>query len=63
MRILKQIRELLTGKKDDQKPSPQQEAEMHRVSRRLRKYPRLKGCPNPYAHRMAIWRYRKGISQ
>lgn len=61
MRILKQIRELLTSKIRDSKPSPEQETEMRRVVRRLRKFPRLKGCPNPHAHRTDLMKYRRGI--
>lgn len=37
---------------------------LQRMRRKARyhKFPRLKGSPNPMAHRNAIWRYRKGVS-
>lgn len=33
----------------------------YRKQRALR-FPKLKGCPNPIAHRMAIWRARNGVT-
>jgi hypothetical protein len=62
MKLLKRLREWLVGPRD-QKLSPEDEAELYRVKRRLQKYPKLKGSPNPQAHRNAPFKSRYGLSQ
>jgi hypothetical protein len=61
MKLLRRLQEWLTGPRD-QKLSPADEAELYRVQRRLNKFPRLKGCPNPQAHRNALFQSRYGLA-
>jgi hypothetical protein len=61
MKLLKRLREWLVGPRD-QKLSPEDEAAIHRAKRRLTKYPKLKGSPNPQAHRTAHFKYRYELS-
>lgn len=62
MNLIKRVREWLNGPRD-QKLSPEDENELRRVQRRLSKFPRLKGCPNTQAHRVAAFKYRYGLIQ
>lgn len=41
--------------------TPAQRNECLRVQRRLKKFPKLKGCPNPVAHRNAHFKARFGL--
>jgi len=61
MKLIQRLRKWLASD-DKQKLSPEDEAELIRVKRRLMKFPKLKGCPNPNAHRTAIFKYRRGIA-
>lgn len=60
MNVIKRIRNWLLGPQD-QKLSEQDMAEARRVYRRLSKFPKLKGAPNPHAHRTALFKSRYGL--
>jgi hypothetical protein len=62
MKLIKRLRDWLVGTRD-QKLSPEDENEIYRVNRRLTKFPKLKGAPNPQAHRDAHFKHRYGLSQ
>jgi hypothetical protein len=62
MKLLRRLREWLIGPRD-MKLSEEDMAELRRVQRRINKFPRLKGCPNPQAHRNALFQHRYGLSQ
>lgn len=62
MKVIKRIRDWLIGPRN-QKLNEEDMAEARRVHRRLEKFPRLKGCPNPQAFRIALFKHRYGLSQ
>ena len=62
MKVIKRIRNWLLGPQD-QKLSENDTIEARRVYRRLTKFPKMKGAPNPYAHRTALFKSRYGLSQ
>jgi hypothetical protein len=62
MRLIKRLRDWFQGPRD-QKLSETDIAELRRVQRRIEKFPRLKGCPNPQAHRTALLKGRYGLDQ
>lgn len=62
MRILNAIKRILFGTSPVAEATEAQILEARRVRRRLEKFPRLRGCPNPYAHRNAHFKARFGLS-
>ena len=60
MNLIKRLRDWLEGPRD-QKLHEEDLNEIRRVQRRLNKFPRLKGCPNPQAHRNALFKSRHGL--